>query len=215
MATTRNIQMQYYNGTDYDTLYPAVQIGNVDGLQSSLDSKLNISGGTMTGDLYLGDSSNKFITSSSISQYTGDINFKKIGEYPITISLNSNTTSNTIVILNNLGEYKIFCYHFHINNAKLNGNGTIDVSIHFGSALIMSMDATLLVSNVDLYGTMMRLISVGDGNNSEWDIEESLYTGDTSKIVYNETLELTSSMTTKYSSDSFSLNGNLKLYGLA
>ena len=215
MATTRNIQMQYYNGTDYDVLYPEVQIGNVEGLQSSLDSKLNVSGGTLTGDLYLGDSSNKFITSNGINQYTGDINFKKIGEYPITINLNSTTASNTIVILDNLGEYKIFCYHFHINSAKLNGNGTINVDISLGSAPIMSMDATLLVSNVDLYGTMTRLILVGDGNNNEWAIEKTLYTGEASKKVYTEGLELTSRMDIKYSSDSFSLNGNLTLYGLA
>lgn len=31
MATTRNIQMQYYNGTDYDTLYPQVNLSNVSG----------------------------------------------------------------------------------------------------------------------------------------------------------------------------------------
>ena len=30
--------MNYFNGTDYDVLYPEVQIGNVEGLQSSLDS---------------------------------------------------------------------------------------------------------------------------------------------------------------------------------
>ena len=31
MATTRNIQMQYFNGTDYDTLYPKVNLSNVSG----------------------------------------------------------------------------------------------------------------------------------------------------------------------------------------
>lgn len=31
MATTRNIQMQYYNGTDYDTLYPMTNLSNITG----------------------------------------------------------------------------------------------------------------------------------------------------------------------------------------
>lgn len=60
MATTRNIQMQYFNGTDYDTLYPTTTMNQVSslnstisGIQSSLNRKLNISGGTMTGNLVL------------------------------------------------------------------------------------------------------------------------------------------------------------------
>ena len=31
MATTRNIEMQYFNGTDYDTLYPKVNFSNTTG----------------------------------------------------------------------------------------------------------------------------------------------------------------------------------------
>ena len=53
MATNRNIQMNYYNGTDYDVLYPQSTIAQISNLQSSLNSKLNLSGGTMTGNLTL------------------------------------------------------------------------------------------------------------------------------------------------------------------
>lgn len=35
MATTRNIQMQYFNGTDYDTLYPQANYQNMTGTKPS------------------------------------------------------------------------------------------------------------------------------------------------------------------------------------
>ena len=41
--------MQYFNGTDYDTLNPENVINNVQNLRNELDSKLNLSGGTLTG----------------------------------------------------------------------------------------------------------------------------------------------------------------------
>ena len=64
---TRNIQMNYYNGTNYDVLYPQTNMSQVDslnstisgiqssvsGFQSQLNGKLNLSGGTMTGNLTL------------------------------------------------------------------------------------------------------------------------------------------------------------------
>ena len=53
MATNRNIQMNYYNGTDYDVLYPQSTIAQISNLQNTLNSKLNLSGGTMTGNLTL------------------------------------------------------------------------------------------------------------------------------------------------------------------
>ena len=34
MATTRNIQMQYFNGMDYDTLYPQTLVDNINGVLS-------------------------------------------------------------------------------------------------------------------------------------------------------------------------------------
>lgn len=50
---TRNIQMNYYNGTNYDVLYPQSTIAQISNLQNTLNSKLNLSGGTMTGNLML------------------------------------------------------------------------------------------------------------------------------------------------------------------
>ena len=53
MATTRNIQMQYFNGTDYDTLYPE-------------NKCLKTTGGTMTGNISM---SNQNIT--NVRQISG------------------------------------------------------------------------------------------------------------------------------------------------
>ena len=49
MATTRNIQMQYFNGTDYDTLYPQTQYSNIIGTPSLSFS--NITGTVTTSQL--------------------------------------------------------------------------------------------------------------------------------------------------------------------
>lgn len=40
MATTRNIQMQYFNGTDYDVLHPETNIDNVLNANSILDETI-------------------------------------------------------------------------------------------------------------------------------------------------------------------------------
>lgn len=73
---TRNIQMNYYNGTNYDVLYPQSTIAQISNLQSSLNSKLNLSGGTMTGNLMLnGDPSNGL--QAATKQYVDTVISKK------------------------------------------------------------------------------------------------------------------------------------------
>ena len=72
MATTRNIQMQYFNGTDYDTLYPENVIDNVQNLRNELDSKLNLSGGTLTGLVncsFLPSSTNNLVNKGYVDNY--------------------------------------------------------------------------------------------------------------------------------------------------
>ena len=72
MATNRNIQMNYYNGTDYDVLYPQSTIVQIENLPSSLNSKLNLSGGTMTGNLILkGDPTSNLMAASK--QYVDNL----------------------------------------------------------------------------------------------------------------------------------------------
>ena len=38
MSTTKNIQMQIYNGTDYDILYPKTNVDLVDGLNDKFSN---------------------------------------------------------------------------------------------------------------------------------------------------------------------------------
>ena len=49
----KNIEMNYYNGSTYEPLYPFSIINQIEGLQDILNDKLNLSGGTMTGNLIL------------------------------------------------------------------------------------------------------------------------------------------------------------------
>lgn len=63
MATTRNIQMQYFNGSDYDILYPQVNLSNVSG-SISIN---NISGNLpATRVSYSNSSTSSIITGSNV-----------------------------------------------------------------------------------------------------------------------------------------------------
>ena len=49
----KNIEMNVKLDSGYEVLYPSSTIGQIQGLQSQLDGKLSLSGGTMTGNLIL------------------------------------------------------------------------------------------------------------------------------------------------------------------
>ena len=51
MATTKNITMKKFNGTDYDTLYPKTNVEQVENLTPSSIGAVAKSGDTMTGQL--------------------------------------------------------------------------------------------------------------------------------------------------------------------
>ena len=51
MATTKNIIMKQFNGTDYDTLYPKTKVEQVENLTPSSIGAVAKSGDTMTGNL--------------------------------------------------------------------------------------------------------------------------------------------------------------------
>lgn len=58
MATTKNITMKQFNGTDYDTLYPKTKVEQVENLTPSSIGAVSKSGDTMTGT-YLGFNNGK------------------------------------------------------------------------------------------------------------------------------------------------------------
>ena len=124
---TRNIQMNYYNGTDYDVLYPQTNMSQVDslnstiseiqssvsGFQSQLNGKLNLSGGTMTGNLTLrGDPTSNLMAATK--QYVDN---------------NINTNINNIVI-NGLVEDVLYTKTFQINMQSTN-NYSIETGINY------------------------------------------------------------------------------------
>ena len=51
MATTKNITMKQFNGTDYDTLYPKTNVEQVENLTPSSIGAVAKTGDTMTGNL--------------------------------------------------------------------------------------------------------------------------------------------------------------------
>ena len=57
MATTKNIIMKQFNGTDYDTLYPKTKVEQVENLTPSSIGAVAKSGDTMTGNLTIQNAS--------------------------------------------------------------------------------------------------------------------------------------------------------------
>ena len=57
MATTKNITMKQFNGTDYDTLYPKTNVEQVENLTPSSIGAVANTGGIMTGNLTIQNSS--------------------------------------------------------------------------------------------------------------------------------------------------------------
>lgn len=104
MATNRNIQMNYYNGTDYDVLYPQSVIAQIENLQNILDSKLNLSGGLMTGALNLSRdpkgnleaATKQYVdnkSTSSVYTYINHGNYTGTGASSNTINFGTTTTN--------------------------------------------------------------------------------------------------------------------------
>ena len=62
MAQNRNIQIQYFNGTDYDTLYPIANLQNV----TNLLSPSNLASGTLSNSLTANSNATATITSAQI-----------------------------------------------------------------------------------------------------------------------------------------------------
>lgn len=62
MAQNRNIQIQYFNGTDYDILYPIVNLQNV----TDLLSPSNLASGTLSNSLTANSNATATITSAQI-----------------------------------------------------------------------------------------------------------------------------------------------------
>lgn len=142
MATTRNIQMQYFNGTDYDTLYPYTT--------NELIGSLPITGGTMTGNLVLnGDPTSNLMAASK--QYVDnvrttiqqDIFFDKLleKEYQVNFVFKGSSRLPSGIVATGLqSEISELLPEalFFINNWNLNITGNMQSRFSFG----LSADST-------------------------------------------------------------------------
>lgn len=71
MATTKNITMKQFNGTDYDTLYPKTDVKQVENLTPSSIGAVAKTGDTMTGNLNITNSNPylKLVETDSQEEY--------------------------------------------------------------------------------------------------------------------------------------------------
>ena len=68
MATTKNITMKQFNGTDYDTLYPKTKVEQIENLTPSSIGAVSKTGDTMTGNLNIASNNG----TTSLIQYSGN-----------------------------------------------------------------------------------------------------------------------------------------------
>ena len=71
MATTKNITMKQFNGTDYDTLYPKTDVKQIENLTPSSIGAVSKTGDTMTGHLNITNSNPylKLVETDSQEEY--------------------------------------------------------------------------------------------------------------------------------------------------
>ena len=65
MATTKNITMKQFNGTDYDTLYPKTDVKQIENLTPSSIGAVSKSGDTMTNELWINKNGYKMLFASN------------------------------------------------------------------------------------------------------------------------------------------------------
>ena len=106
MATTKNITMKQFNGTDYDTLYPKTKVEQVENLTPSSIGAVSKTGDTMTGSLNI--ASNNVTT--SLIQYAGTTtirNAKDSQNYADIAITGDNSLVFTIMISGHYNQYSI------------------------------------------------------------------------------------------------------------
>ena len=160
----RNIQMNYYNGTDYDVLYPQSSIALISNLQASLNTKLNLSGGAMAGPLILNRNpvedmeavTKTYLENNSDINY-GEIVFNEAGNYTIFINgLNAEgaTYSRTVNLFNINNTYSLFSrYNFFVLSYHIivkASAGQIGNNARFTLNLLAGTDIFNRYNNVDM-----------------------------------------------------------------
>ena len=156
MATTRNIQMNYFNGTDYDTLYPQINLNNSVGSLSFSNISGNLDLSRTTGTL--GPSRVTGFLPTTGGTLTGNVN------------LNTTPTSNSHLVDKEYVDNKISDLETEISSSggdKITTvNGTMDLSL-FKQVPILELtkvdcpkiDGEYIASSSDIRGQYIILIN--------------------------------------------------------
>ena len=107
MATTKNITMKQFNGTDYDTLYPKTDVKQIENLTPSSIGAVAKSGDTMTGTLV----PPAFVQTNygnpiEIGQYIDFHRRSSTSDYDLRISLNDGGR-NLVADIPHIGSFTI------------------------------------------------------------------------------------------------------------
>lgn len=171
MATNRNIQMNYYNGTDYDVLYPETTAEQA--------KSLSINGGIINGNIYLNSQTNdnQFLTKSMYaSNINNDINTTYSFSRYNAPTLNRTTSSNKAFWYSSyrtqngstLAEIKIG------SNYSLGLFGQIDINGSFDEYTLCNG----FFDDIDLVGDRVKEISVSSNRY--------VYIKGENKIIYTK-----------------------------
>ena len=131
-----NIEMNYKTESGYEVLYPASTIAQIQSLQSNLDSKLNLSGGTMTGNLYLNgnpSSDNQAVNLGYLNNtiQTNTMNKNKWGEWNFSTTLSNANDVYSMPIPFDIEDIpmdaNLMLLEYYFSTFNKNGNPSVQV----------------------------------------------------------------------------------------
>ena len=120
---SKNIEMNYKISDGYEVIYPQVQIqnvinlqSNISNLQSQINKRLSLSGGTMTGNLILNgnpSSTNQAANKGYVdSQLSKPIEWEELGNFTGKTGTTQESISNSVILYKPTGDYYNYIYWF-------------------------------------------------------------------------------------------------------
>lgn len=186
MATTKNIIMKQFNGTDYDTLYPKTNVKQVENLTPSSIGAVAKSGDTMTGQLS--------VPAFALTNYNAALEIGKNIDFHTAGSTNDYDArltydSDKLLFRMRGGDYKTILHTGNLSNlgvariatGSYTGTGT------YGSdkpnRLTLPFEPKLLMIAPAAYG-----IDFEDTNTSTYFYESAIWFAGTTKLAYRDSV---------------------------
>ena len=164
MATTKNIIMKQFNGTDYDTLYPKTDAKQIENLTPSSIGAVAKSGDTMTGTLVI--SSGEAFTSLANDSAEFKQALSKGGKYTEMVFTDPTTNSNVnlLQIAKWDGSRRSLFNILHAGNAQTLGFPKIAIGSYVGTGTFSLSNPNSLT--FDFEPKIVFIVS--DGANAFW-----------------------------------------------